>query len=352
LGKAETLARALDDRPRLGWVLASMALACRITGDPDGALAAGQQALELAVALGDRALQEVASDYLGNTYYAIGDFERAAQILRCQVDTADRESGAPSRDVRIRSQALLARTLGQLGVFAEGRRHAEEALRLATLEGRGATPMIVHAFSSRLYLDQGDLEHAIRVCDQGLALSRVSGNRNMLPIIVAGLGYAAALQGRLADGCALLEEAVREGISTGARRAVYWAWLSEVCRLGGHGAEALQHARQALDLARQQKDRGEEAHALHQLGVVYAYADLPDAAQAETYYQHALALAEALGMRPLQAHCHRGLGTLSATTGQREQARIALSTAVEMYQSMEMTFWLPQAKATLVQMTE
>jgi hypothetical protein len=56
-------------------------------------------------------------------------------------------------------------------------------------------------------------------------------------------------------------------------------------------------------------------------------------------------------MRPLQAHCHRGLGTLSATTGQREQARIALSTAVEMYQSMEMTFWLPQAKATLAQMT-
>jgi len=69
------------------------------------------------VALGDRALQEVASDYLGNTYYAIGDFDRAAQLLRCQVDTPDRESGAPSRDVRIRSQVLLARTLGVMGAF-------------------------------------------------------------------------------------------------------------------------------------------------------------------------------------------------------------------------------------------
>ena len=36
-------------------------------------------------------------------------------------------------------------------------------------------------------------------------------------------------------------------------------------------------------------------------------------------------------MRPLQAHCHRGLGTLYAATGQREQARTALSTAIEMY---------------------
>ena len=30
----------------------------------------------------------------------------------------------------------------------------------------------------------------------------------------------------------------------------------------------------------------------------------PDVAQAETYYQQALALAEELGMRPLRAHCH------------------------------------------------
>src|SRR5207302_3010450 len=33
LGEAEALARGLDDLARLGWVLASMALALRITGD-------------------------------------------------------------------------------------------------------------------------------------------------------------------------------------------------------------------------------------------------------------------------------------------------------------------------------
>ena len=55
-------------------------------------------------------------------------------------------------------------------------------------------------------------------------------------------------------------------------------------------------------------------------------------------------------MRPLQAHCHRGLGTLYATTGQREQARPELSTAIELYQSMAMTFWLPQTEVALAQM--
>ena len=187
--------------------------------------------------------------------------------------------------------------------------------------------------------------------EQGLALCRVSGNRDWLQRIVTGLGAAYALQGRLAEGRALLEEAISESIRTGALlgQAHRVAWLSEVCRLAGRGDEAWQHARQALDLARQLKERGNEALALHQLGVVHAHADPPDVAQAEAHYQQALALAEELGMRPLQAHCHRGLGTLYAATGQREQARAALSTAIEMYTSMAMTFWLPETEAALAQ---
>jgi hypothetical protein len=54
-------------------------------------------------------------------------------------------------------------------------------------------------------------------------------------------------------------------------------------------------------------------------------------------------------MRPLVAHCHLGLGTLYATIGQREQARTALLTAIDLYRAMEMTFWLPQVEATLAQ---
>ena len=71
--------------------------------------------------------------------------------------------------------------------------------------------------------------------------------------------------------------------------------------------------------------------------------------EAHRHYQQALALAEDLGMRPLQAHCHHGLGTLYAKAGQWEQVRVELSRAIEMYRAMEMTFWLPQAETTLAQ---
>jgi tetratricopeptide (TPR) repeat protein len=269
------------------------------------------------------------------------------------VEAADRECGPSSTDWRIQSRVFLAQTLGTLGAFAEGRRQGEEALRLATLTDQGPLPVIAHTGLGELYLAQGDLEHAIGVLEPGLALCRASGNRNELPRLAANLGYASALQGRLAEGGALLEEAISECLRTDAPRnhSLFVTWLSEVCRLAGRGEEAWQHACQAIDLARQQKARGHEAVALHQLGVFYAHTDPADTTQAGTHYQQALALAEKLGMRPLQAHCHRGLGTSYRQIGKEEQARAELFMAIEMYRDMGMTFWLPQSEAVLTQVS-
>jgi len=60
-------------------------------------------------------------------------------------------------------------------------------------------------------------------------------------------------------------------------------------------------------------------------------------------------VAEALGMRPLQAHCHLSLGTLYLKTDRPEPARAELTTAIALYRAMDMTFWLPQAEAALAQ---
>jgi hypothetical protein len=71
--------------------------------------------------------------------------------------------------------------------------------------------------------------------------------------------------------------------------------------------------------------------------------------EAAADYQQALARADELGMRPLQAHCHLGLGTLYVKIGRRQHAYAELSTAITLYWAMEMTFWLPQAEAMLAQ---
>ena len=140
-------------------------------------------------------------------------------------------------------------------------------------------------------------------------------------------------------------------LSAWARRSAgRVAWLSEVCRLAGRSEEAGQHARQALDLARQRKERGYEAHALHQLGVVHAHADPPDVAQAEAYYQQALASSRRIRHAP-------AAGPLSPGPGHPVRHAPASGSRLAppwpppstLYRAMEMTFWLPQTEAALAQ---
>src|SRR5262249_9694113 len=127
------------------------------------------------------------------------------------------------------------------------------------------------------------------------------------------------------------------------------AALSEAYLLVDRVDEARKCADRLLDLSHTHTGPGYQAHAYRLLGEVARHRDAPDVDQAVAHYQQALALAEELGMRPLQAHCHRGLGMLYAQIGQREQARTALATAMEMYRAMEMTFWFPETEAALAQ---
>jgi tetratricopeptide (TPR) repeat protein len=153
----------------------------------------------------------------------------------------------------------------------------------------------------------------------------------------------------MAEALPLLEQAVAQATAMESNTSLWPAQLGLGYLLAGRLEDALLSAQGALALARTQGERGYQAHALQLLGDIYTQHEPPDVAPAETHYRDALALADELGMRPLQAHGHRGLGTLYAATGQRAQAHTALSTAIEMYTSMDMTFWLPQAEAALAQ---
>jgi tetratricopeptide (TPR) repeat protein len=151
----------------------------------------------------------------------------------------------------------------------------------------------------------------------------------------------------LTQAQAMDQTTAREGDLVGFQTRYYLSF-GEVL-LAGHLEEAQALAERALALARAHQERGHQAYALRLLGDIASRRDPPEGQPAVVHYQHALALAEALGMRPLQAHCHHGLGTLYAQTGQRELARTALSTAIELYRTMDMTFWLPKAEAALAQ---
>ena len=113
----------------------------------------------------------------------------------------------------------------------------------------------------------------------------------------------------------------------------------------GRVQDAAAWATKAVEYARGRGERGFEAWALRLQAEIALAAQPPDVAAAEARYREAKALAGALEMRPLVAHCHFGLGKLYARTGKRAEARDHLTTATMMYREMGMTFWLEKAEA-------
>lgn len=95
----------------------------------------------------------------------------------------------------------------------------------------------------------------------------------------------------------------------------------------------------ALELAQKRGEQGHEAHALRLLGEIAAHPELSDYQTALSNYQSALRLAEKHSMRPLQAHCHRGLGHVYRQQQQGSQARDSIKMATSIYRELGMTAW-------------
>jgi hypothetical protein len=123
--------------------------------------------------------------------------------------------------------------------------------------------------------------------------------------------------------------------------------LGEAQMLASRLEEAQVLAEHTLALARAHQERGDEAYTLRLLGEIAARREPRENASLESCYRGARALAEKLGMRPLQAHAHVALSTLSVKIGGRNRTRTELMTAIELYRAMAITFWLPWAEVAL-----
>jgi tetratricopeptide (TPR) repeat protein len=202
-----------------------------------------------------------------------------------------------------------------------------------------------------VHLARRDLDRAIPIFERAVVTAREWSVADWGVPAVASLGYAYALTGRLPEGLALLEQVVEQdtttGIKAGHSRTRHLFLLAGALFVAGRLDEALEHARQALDLACARGEQGFEAWIRRLLGLVASHRDPPDVGTAEGHDRQALELADKLGMRPLIAHCHLGLGALYHRIGDRAKADEYLTIATTMYREMDLGFWLAEADAVL-----
>jgi tetratricopeptide (TPR) repeat protein len=353
LHAAEALAERLGDEPRFARVLNFLNSYYGLAGDPERAIEIGQRALSLGAVQKDLASSTVTHYYLGAAYNKTGQYALAIEALLRGVENI----GASSRHERFGTAAVLSvicrshlvQCLAAMGRFADAIRFGAEGVRIGE-EVDHATSLI-HMLCSvgMLHLIKGDLNQATPALERALELCVSANIPVYLPFAASRLGCAYAHSGRVSEAIPYLEQGAGSPASGGrtAFLALSTSSLGEGYLLAGRIEEAIEMAERALELARQHKERGHQAWALKLLGDISLHEKRRDPPAAEADFRRALALGEELGMAPLAAHCHLGLGAVHTACGEIDRARTEIAAARERYREMAMARWQDRAEAAL-----
>src|SRR5262249_26961640 len=277
----------------------------------------------------------------GQVYYVLGEYRQAMDVLRQDVMSiqgeALRERFGQIGPTAGGSRNRLVLCLAEVGAFAEGSARGAEGMRILEASDYSYPRVAAYFSVGFLHLRKGELDQAIPMFERCLVLCQTLNFPIWFSAAASVLGYVYALAGRVAEAMPLLEQAMERAASrrTMIFHALALAWQSEASVLAGRMDEALALVERALKCCREHKERGHEAWALRLLGDIAAQRHPAVAELAADYYRQAMALADELGMRPLLAHCHLGLGTLYARMGRVGPARAELSAAIELYRAME-----------------
>ena len=323
LDEAEALAEAVGDQRRLGRALNYKVIQFGLAGDFAAALQAGLRALAIGESQADVAIQVVANGYLGRVYVARGECREA--VRHCEAALA------------LIPEGLAQERFGQAAIQGSFvRSHACHGARGARAVRRGvrASPRgDAHrgGGGARLLASLPPLRPRHPQARSG-RLRRRRGPAGARPRSLPDeRGSLAAPRLRLGAGRGVPRDRPprRGGRPDGGRRP--WlrradrevaGWAGRVGALGGaylldgRLADATRIAQDGLAAARQRGERGVEGQLLRLLGDIAAHPDRFEVDTAEAHYRQALALAEELGLRPLVAHCHLGLGNALPAHGQ------------------------------------
>jgi len=209
--------------------------------------------------------------------------------------------------------------------------------------------MAVCGFAGYLHAWFGDPARALPMLERALAISQSLEDAGWGNWINAYVGYAYAATRRFSQALPLLERTLELEASRRYLPNLPWmlCFVGEAYLLGDRLDEAFTIAERTLRLARSHQQRGFEAQALWLSGEIAAHSDSASRPDSERAYGDSLSLASELGMRPLGARCHLGLGKLYRRTGDQAKTEEHLATATTMYRDMGMTFWLEKAEAEL-----
>jgi tetratricopeptide (TPR) repeat protein len=353
LKQAEGLAQAAGDLRRLGLVTAFLTNFYTVMLELDRAVEAGERAVAIGLETGDPSVQAPANTFLGVARYGMGAYREAAALTRRNVELLQGDLLRERFDMAllpsVYSRTVLAWSLAELGEFGDGAGVAEEAIHIGEATDHPYSLAFACLGAGYVHLRRGDAARAVPPLERAMALCRSADIPGAIAVAASSLVPAYILAERPAEALRLVEEAVQHAVAIGDPLG---HWLRTACRAEVYlaldqPAEARPLAQRAVDLARFARARGSGAWALLLAGRAAAAQTPPLVEEAQEAYGRALARAEQLGMRPLEARTRLALGLLRTRAGRAGDARGELAPAIELFGRLGMDAWRRAAEAAL-----
>jgi class 3 adenylate cyclase/tetratricopeptide (TPR) repeat protein len=351
LSEAHSIAEDLKDSYRLRRVWNLQLSYFSLTGEPHRVIELGERALALKIDTVDPGADIVTKNYMGIAYHITGSYFRAIDLLKHTIATVDKEGiryerFGTSTILSVSCRNWAVQSLAQTGSFNEGIKFAQEGMQIAEKANHPYSFAYINCSLGFLLVLKGDLNQAVEVLQRCQKFCQDANIRVLVPQITSYLGFAYALSGRIDEALPLLQQAEAETLSIGrtAGQSLRVNWQGEAYLMAGRLDEATLFAQRGFELSEKHKELGHGAWSLKLLGETASYQEPPNVENAEAYYSRALALANELGMRPLEAHCHLGLGKIYLQMARFDKGRAELSQSIKLYDEMGMKFWLAKAE--------
>jgi class 3 adenylate cyclase/tetratricopeptide (TPR) repeat protein len=317
LGRAEELARSIDDRLRLAWVWAEQSAQYWVEGDNDQAIDTARRSLEIAEEAGDVRLRALALFRLGLGLNAVGDYVDAAEALAASCRMLEGELRferiGTAGTTSVIGGGYLVFTLCELGRFDEAERLLADLVTLAAETRDIYSIASAQLTRSIVAIARGDAATAVPLLETLLTHAKAGGALAVSLFIQSMLGRAKFISGDAAGAIPLLLGKKEDVPEVRAQaHGLTKVWLAEALVALGR----LDEADGTLDVIRREAERRREggvlAYYLAAKGKVALARGRRE--EAATWFRRGLERAEKLSMQPLGAACKATLAAIS--TGQ------------------------------------
>jgi predicted ATPase/class 3 adenylate cyclase len=293
---------------------------------------------------------------LGTVFFWGGELRRAQAHLEQAValDDSQLHQALPSRTLRLSCRFATAWVLWALGYPERALQSSDGAFTLAKELSRPFSLAFALNQSARLYQFRQDGQCTRERAEASIRLSTEQGFPQPLAGATFLRGWALTQQGQYAQGIAEMHQGLAAYRTTGAEHQLtyFLALLAEGYGRGGQREEGLTILAEALALVDKKSERFYEAE-LHRLqGELLLQQNSANQAEAETCFQHAIAIAQNQQAKSWELRASTSLARLWQRQGKRQEAYDLLAPVYGWFTEGFDTADLKDAKALIDELEE